>query len=115
MIWNAIIGASVTVFASVVVGLGPLGPVLGGGVAGYLEEHSGISVGGLSGILASLPYAVLIPLSGATYAFVPEPLVVGLGLVVAAVMFVITLLVNTVLGAIGGYLGVYVRSEIADS
>lgn len=115
MIWNAIVGASVTVISSIVVGLGPLGPVLGGGVAGYLEGESGVSVGVLSGVIASLPYALLIPVSGVTYTLVPEPLIVGVGLLVAAVIFVISLLINGVLGAVGGYLGVYLRSELADS
>ncbi len=113
MIVNALIGAVVTMAASFP--LGPLGPVLGGGVAGYLEETDGLAVGALSGIIASLPIVLFLPIVGTALVFVPDALVVGIGLLAFLVVFVVTLVINGALGAVGGYLGVYVRSELAQS
>lgn len=113
MISNALIGAVVTIVMSFV--LGPLGPVLGGGVAGYLEETDGLAVGALSGVIASLPIVLLLPIVGTALVFVPDAPVVGLGLFALMVVFVVTLLIGAALGAVGGYLGVYVRSELTQS
>lgn len=113
MIVNAVIGAVVTVASSFV--LGPLGPILGGGVAGYLEEKEGLTVGALSGAIASLPIVLFLPIVGTALVFVPDALVVGLGLFAFFVVFVISLVVEAALGAVGGYLGVYVRAELVQS
>lgn len=109
MIFNAIIGAVVSVLSSSVIG--PLGPILGGGVAGYLERQDGPTVGTLSGVIASLPLVVLVFFAGAFFLFIPEQLLAGVGVLIAIVAFVIIVLVSGLLGALGGYLGVYVRSE----
>ncbi|RRJ32957.1 DUF5518 domain-containing protein [Halocatena pleomorpha] len=110
MIVNALIGAVITAVSWFVIG--PVGPILGGGVAGYLEQTNGPTVGALSGSIASLPIAVLLPIVGTALVFVPDSLV-GLGLLTAFIVFIGGLIVNAALGAIGGYLGVYVHSRVA--
>lgn len=109
MILNAVIGAVVSILSSSVIG--PLGPILGGGVAGYLERQDGPTVGAFSGVIASLPLALLVLFAGAFFLFIPEQLLAGVGILVAIVAFVLILVVSALLGALGGYLGVYVRSE----
>ncbi|UPM43672.1 DUF5518 domain-containing protein [Halocatena salina] len=109
MIANALVGAVVTAVSWFVIG--PAGPILGGGVAGYLETKNGPTVGALSGVIASLPIAVVVPIVGTALVFVPDALV-GLGVLTAFVVFVGGTIVNAALGAIGGYLGVYTRSEL---
>jgi len=98
---NAIIGGIVTIGASVI----PLSPVLGGGVAAYLQgEASGIRTGALAGLFAAVPIVVL-------YAVIVGSLLVGApaltGVVVSVLL--ISLLVAVVylvaLSAAGGYIG----------
>lgn len=110
MILNALIGAVVTVLSSFAIG--PLAPILGGSVAGYLQRREGLSVGALSGVIASLPLVLLVLFAGAFFLFVPDQMLAGVGLFVVGAVFVVTLLLSALLGALGGYLGVYVRSEI---
>lgn len=110
MIVNALIGAVVTLVSWFVVG--PVGPILGGVVAGYLEQAEGLTVGAVSGVIASLPIALLLPIVGTAFVFVPNSWVVGLGLFAVIVVFVGSVLINGALGAVGGYLGVYVNSEL---
>ncbi|WP_254543481.1 DUF5518 domain-containing protein [Halomarina pelagica] len=112
---NAVIGAIVTVVLSFV----PLSPVIGGAVAGYLQRgdrRAGASVGALSGVFASLPLVGALLFLGGVLTFVPvidtlTPLVgtVGVALVVGA--FLAVALVAALLGALGGFIGVYVRQE----
>jgi hypothetical protein len=111
---NAIVGGVITIVAGFV----PLSPILGGAIAGYLQRGSrdgGAKVGAFSGVVASVPIALL-------FAF----LVVGLGAVVAevtagvvAIAGILGLVVGLVaviaymvgLGALGGYLGAYLRED----
>lgn len=113
---NAAIGAAVTVLVSF---LG-VSSVVGGGVAGYLQRESrerGATVGAISGALATIPLAlvvaviVVVVLAGPVFGGGPGA-TGGLGVVlVLAVVISLFLVWNVVLGAIGGYLGVYVREE----
>jgi hypothetical protein len=107
--WSyAVLGSVATAVLSFL----PFSPVLGGGIAGYLERVESdrtISVGALAGFLPALPLVVIL-------LFLLVGLVSGLrtvnqtgGAVVAgaaiffAMMVVVT--VTAVLGALGGFLG----------
>jgi hypothetical protein len=68
---NAAIGGAVAIVSSAV--LGPASPVLGGGVAGYLQggtSGDGATVGALSGLIALLPIVVFLAVF-AVLGFVP--------------------------------------------
>ncbi|MFC7167549.1 DUF5518 domain-containing protein [Halospeciosus flavus] len=108
---NAVLGA----VATVVLAFLPVSPVLGGALAGYLQNRGrsdGIRVGAISGALATVPLAF--------FGFV----VVGLfffGVEVGAVASVLFFAVfagvfvyTVALSAIGGYAGVYFREEYLD-
>lgn len=113
---NAAIGAVVTVVFSFT----GFSPLVGGGVAGYLQRGSrkgGATVGALSGLLAFLPFVLLLFL-GLGF-FVALPLTGGVGipgfielLIIVLIIFPLILLWNVGLGAIGGYLGIYLREEL---
>lgn len=104
----AVLGAAVTVIVSFL----PFSPVLGGGLAGYLERSESdrtVSIGALAGLLPVLPVLVLL-------VFVLGGLVAGLldveqsvsATVVGASLFFALLLVATIgagLGALGGFVG----------
>jgi len=104
----AVLGAIATTVLSFI----PFSPVVGGGLAGYLEGHEtgrSISVGGLAGFLAMVPGIVLL-------LFVTVGLYNGLatvdegdfGIVVATAMLLVVLVVaayGSGLGALGGFAG----------
>lgn len=97
-------------------GLGfvPLSPIIGGGVAGYLERDrraSGIGTGTMAGLFTMLPALVVV-------AFASVGLVVGLpGEVAAVLLIVLVVLVFTLLtylvglSALGGYIGAWIRES----
>ena len=105
---NALLGAAVTVFLSFI----PFSPVLGGGVAGYLEGGdmtSGGKVGVLSGVFAAVPL-VLIVVAFAGFVFIG-----GIGRAIVVLAFLALVLVGfytVVLSALGGILGVYVKETV---
>lgn len=119
---NAVIGAVVTVVLSFT----GFSPLLGGGVAGYLQRESrrsGAKVGALSGVVASVPtvflfvvfFAVLVagPTMGRRFgAGVGIPGGIELALVLVLFLPFLILWFGG-LGAIGGYLGAYLREETA--
>lgn len=115
-ILNAVIGAVVTVVLSFT----GVSPVLGGGVAGYLQEGTrtaGAKVGALSGAIAFLPFLLLSflffgflvsgPMGGGGFGVPGGPEL----LVILFVFFPVVLVWNAGLGALGGYLGAYLREE----
>ncbi|WP_435195210.1 DUF5518 domain-containing protein [Natronomonas sp. EA1] len=107
---NALIGAVVSVVLSFL----PFATVLGGGIAGYLQDGdyaTGAKVGALSGLIAFLPFVGLAALVGAFLPFVPIE-VAGLGLLAILVIGVIGLGYFVGAGALGGVLGVYLRNEL---
>ena len=96
----------------------PFSPVIGGGVAGYLhgpDRTEGAKVGGLSGLLAAVPGAVLATLVASVF------VVAGpgqrSGLLVVFVVFLVLLFVGALyggaLGAVGGFVGAYLNEEFA--
>jgi len=105
---TAVLGAVATAVLSFV----PFSPILGGGLAGYLEQPTSgrsVSVGALSGFLAMIPALLLLGFvtigmySG--FATVQEA---GLGFVVVAGMFFGVLILSAYgagLGALGGFAG----------
>ncbi len=110
---NAAIGAAVTVVLSFT----GVSPAIGGGVAGYLQREDrlqGAKVGAFSGVLAFVPFLFVLVL---VFAFlVAGPMAGGAPggvelLVLLLVVFPLVLLWNAGLGAVGGYLGAFVREE----
>ncbi|MUV56317.1 hypothetical protein SAMN04487947_3330 [Halogeometricum rufum] len=111
---NAVIGAVVTVALSFTA----VSPVLGGGVAGYLQRESpkrGARIGAISGAIASLPFFLvlvlgLVTLFGTAMGGFGVP-----GGVELVIIFLVVLPLlfawNVGLSALGGYLGAYLRSE----
>lgn len=105
---NAVLGAVATSVLSFV----PFSPVVGGGVAGYLERHGtgrSIGVGALSGFLAVTPVLViLVFVTVGLYAGLAAVQETGLGILAAAAMLLTSLFVGVYgagLGALGGFAG----------
>mgnify|MGYP000117197121 CR=1 FL=1 len=114
---NAIIGAVATALLS---GFVPLAPLLGGGMAGYLEggkRDDGVRVGLLSGVIGlaiSLVFFVVVFVFLAAFlAFVPEALGVfgAMGLFVLVIGTLSAAAYFLVLSALGGWLGNYVKYD----
>ncbi|MFC7070195.1 DUF5518 domain-containing protein [Halobaculum lipolyticum] len=111
---HAVVGAVV----SLVTFFLPFSPVIGGGVAGYLhgpDRTEGAKVGGLSGLLAAVPGAVLGTLIASIFVIAGPGQ--RSGLLVAFALFLVILLVGALyggaLGAVGGYVGAYLNEEFA--
>lgn len=109
---NALIGGVVTVGTALFV---PFSPVLGGGVAGFLEggdTDAGLKVGALAGLLATIPLLIVVLVAMAVVPYVvPIRGVVGLGIVgLLAVLLVGAYTVG--LSALGGILGRYLEREL---
>jgi|GEM_PF-263150 len=109
---NALIGAVVTVVTAFL----PFSPVLGGAVAAYLEggdRDRGLKTGAVSGIIASVPLAlvVLVVLFFIPFAFALDPSgAAGVGALI--VVFIVVIAVGLVaaytvgLSALGGVLAI---------
>ncbi len=102
---NGLIGAVVTILLSFTI----VSPIIGGAVAGYLEQTDGVRVGAIAGGIAIIPlllfgvlFVGLFPAGGMPVAF---GLVFVLFLVVGGIIWTVGL------SALGGYLGVYLRDE----
>lgn len=116
---NAGIGAIVTIVLSFT----GISPVLGGAVAGYLQRgtrRAGAKVGGISGAFAFLPFVGVLVLGFGF--FLAGPMMGGVGvpggvelLIVLFVVVPLLLLWNVGLGAVGGYLGTYLREEFSST
>ncbi|MDQ2071489.1 DUF5518 domain-containing protein [Haloarcula sp. H-GB4] len=114
---NAIIGAVATALLS---GFVPLAPLLGGGIAGYLEggeRADGVRVGFLSGVIGlaiSLVFLLVVFVFLTVFlAFAPEALGVfgAMGLLVLVLGTLTTATYFLGLSALGGWLGNYVRYD----
>ena len=112
---NALIGGVVGLVLSFI----PFSTVLGGAVAGYLEggdSTSGAKVGALAGLVAFVPFILLI--AGVLF-FVPVITIPGSGprAPLGFLVFVLLLLVFVAVyivgfSALGGVLGVYVKENV---
>lgn len=109
---HAVIGAAITLVTFFL----PFSPVIGGAAAGYLhgpDRTEGAKVGGLSGLFAAVPGALLGTLIASVF------VIAGPGqrsaLLVAFVFFLLILLFTAlyggVLGAAGGFLGAFLNEE----
>ena len=113
---NALIGAVATVLLVFL----PFSPVLGGAVAGYLQRGDlaeGAKVGGLSGLIASIPALLLGFLFVSFFTIVPagtdawQTFAVG-GLVFLLLAFAAIAAYTVGLSALGGAIGVYLEAEL---
>lgn len=108
---NALIGGVVSMVTAAF--LGPFSPVVGGGVAGYLEggeTDDGLKVGAFAGLVALVPLLLLVPIVLFVIPFVgPRG---GIAFAFAAV-FGLSVLGAFVVGfsALGGVLGAYLKRE----
>ena len=105
---NGLLGAAVTIFLSFI----PFSPVLGGGLAGYLEggdTRDGGRVGALSGVFAVIPLALII-----VFVAVFGLLMTGepVFILFASVGIVVIGFYLIALSAVGGVLGVYIKNDI---
>ncbi|MCU4752542.1 DUF5518 domain-containing protein [Halobacteria archaeon AArc-curdl1] len=111
---NAVVGAVITIGLSFT----GFSPLLGGGVAGYLQAEppaSGAKIGAISGVIAAIPLFLIIVLGFVLFAAVPA----GSGgvpggvelLVIFVVMLPMMLLWFVGLSAVGGYVGAYLHAE----
>lgn len=118
---NAVVGALAAAVAGAVVG--PIGPLVGGAVAGYLDggaRSDGVRVGALAGLLSLIPALllgalVLIALTVLGFGFVVDPgtvLAVGaFGVVFVALALATAVLTTAALGALGGWVGNYLKYD----
>ena len=104
----AVLGAIATTVLSFI----PFSPVVGGGVAGYLEGHEtsrSVSVGGVSGLLSMVPgLVILLFVTVGLYAGLSDVGEGDFGIVVATAMLLVMLVVAAYgagLGALGGFAG----------
>ncbi|MFB6087680.1 MAG: DUF5518 domain-containing protein [Haloarculaceae archaeon] len=116
---NALVGAVVTI---VLAGAVPFAPILGGGIAGYLQggdRSDGLRVGTISGVIALVPgllvVAFVVSVLGAIFlggGMQGMPLAFpALGSVVFFFVFLFAVVYIVGLSAVGGWLGNYVRHD----
>ena len=109
---NAVIGG----IASILLAFVPFSPVLGGVVAGYLQggdRRAGLRVGAYSGVVAAIPFALILVFAVAVFGVF---LSFGSGSGAVLLLFVLLALVvaavyTVALGAVGGWLGNYLKYD----
>ena len=111
---NAVIGAVVTVLTTFI----PFSPVLGGAVAAYLQQSdqsAAVKVGAISGLLASIPFVLIVVFLGSIVPFLPAFGTPGAVAGLFGVFLIFAILIGALytigLSALGGYLGWYLRAE----
>jgi hypothetical protein len=105
---NALLGGLV----GIVLAFLPFSTILGGGVAGYLQgsdPKAGLRVGTLAGLVMLLPFVLIMFFALFLLGFAGVPRAIGI-VGVLALVFVAVYTIG--LGALGGYLGVYVKNEL---
>ena len=106
---NALIGAVVTIVVSFV----PFSPIVGGGVAGYLEKatpRDGAVTGAISGLMATVPVALVFLFVVPFVGFFDIGAAVVTGFVFVFV-FAFVVLYTVGLSALGGFLGAYIAED----
>lgn len=109
---NALLYGLVGGIVGIVLSVVPLSTLLGGIVAGYLEGRrfeDGLKAGAVAGLVMFVPFVFLFFVLVAVLGFGGAPMAIGVFGAVALV-FVATYTVG--LAVLGGYLGVYMRSEL---
>lgn len=112
---NALVGG----VAAIVFSFVPFSPVLGGGLAGYLQggtSNDGLRVGAYAGAVAAVPLALVSLLVLFLFGFGIFLGGTRAGGVLVIVLFMMAFIVATALytvglGALGGWLGNYVKYE----
>lgn len=102
---NALIGAIVTIVLSFTL----ISPLIGGAVAGYLQQNDGARVGAISGVIASIPLILGVLAFGI---FMVGAIAFLFGLIVLFFVVIFGTVWVVGLSALGGYLGVYIRNEL---
>ena len=111
---HAFLGGVVTVLVSFI----PLSPVIGGGIAGFLERavsERAVSVGAVSGLIPTIPIIILMVfvIGGAAAALLElgeGPLAIFMVIIVLFTAIALGLF-GAGLGAVGGYLGGWIRTN----
>jgi hypothetical protein len=112
---NTLINALIGAIATFLLSFTGISPVLGGALAAYLEggeTRDGLRVGALSGVIASLPLALVVLLG---FALFPVSGDVGVAIGGIALLVVVVALIAgyvVALSALGGVIGVYVKNEL---
>jgi hypothetical protein len=112
---NTLINALIGAIATFLLSFTGISPVLGGALAAYLEggeTRDGLRVGALSGVIASLPLALVVLLG---FALFPVSGDVGIAIGGIALLVVVVALIAgyvVALSALGGVIGVYVKNEL---
>ena len=107
---NALIGAVITVVLSFT----GFSPLLGGGVAGYLQRGDGmdgVRVGAISGLVATIPFVFVLFVFGGFLFAGPMMGIPGAFSIIALFAIVASLLWTVGLSAVGGFVGVYIATE----
>lgn len=110
---NALIGGVVTI----VLAFTGFSPVIGGAVAGYLNQRDGVRVGALSGVIALVPMVLGVVFLGgfiglfSVFGGRGAMMAGGLGLIAVLIMFVFAAAIVVGLSALGGYIGEYLYAE----
>ncbi|AKH97474.1 DUF5518 domain-containing protein [Halanaeroarchaeum sulfurireducens] len=113
-LWNAGIGAVVTIVLSFT----GFSALLGGGVAGYLQDvppKRGAKTGAISGGIAVIPILLVFVVGFGLFLGQPSALGIPGGLelaIIFLVMFPLLFAWTIGLSAVGGYLGAYLRSNV---
>ncbi|RXK46670.1 DUF5518 domain-containing protein [Halorientalis pallida] len=110
---NALIGGVVTIVLSFT----GFSPILGGAVAGYLNQRDGVRVGTLAGLIALVPLILglfffggvlgLFSIFGGRGAMMAG----GIGLIITLFAFAFVSAIIVGLSALGGYVGEYLYTE----
>ena len=113
---NALIGGVVTIVLSFT----GFSPLIGGAVAGYLNQRDGVRIGALAGVIALVPLILVFAFLGTVFAaFTPftgmgPGMMAGMGLVglfFGAFVFAFAAAIIVGLSALGGYIGEYLYEE----
>lgn len=121
---NSLIGGIISL---VLGGFVPLVPILGGGVAGYLQggsRNDGVKVGVIAGLIAWIPLLLLMALAATILSAMnlsipimgPGDYVVGyigegLGTLLIVIAAILSFIYFVGFSALGGWLGNYVKYE----
>ncbi len=104
---NALIGAVV----SVVLAFLPLSPIIGGAVAGYLNRREGVRVGAIAGIMAAIPFVVVVFFGVALFSLHALAVLGIIAFIIAVLAF--AALYTVALSVLGGFVGVYLADEFS--
>lgn len=109
---NTLLNAVVGGVAGIVLSFVPLSTLLGGVLAGYLERGrpaDGLKVGAYAGLIMLIPFLFIGAFVLFVLGFGGAPTLFG---VAGAFVLLVAAIYTVALGAVGGYLGVVLESEL---